>query len=107
VFLRGGPAELRVRLAPWHAARLLATWPGPAWRAAPALGDPSRLLATRCGSHAGLASRLALLEEECALQSLSLAAAGAGVAACIIGTDSASRFTTCSRRAAEPAAPIA
>lgn len=57
--------------------------------------------------YAGLAYRLALLEAGCALQSLSLAAAEAGVAACILGSGSAARFAACSGLAAESAAPIA
>jgi SagB-type dehydrogenase family enzyme len=57
--------------------------------------------------YAGLAYRLALLEAGCALQSLSLAASEAGIAACILGSGSASRFTARSGLAAESAAPIA
>lgn len=57
--------------------------------------------------YAGIAYRLALLEAGCALQSLSLAAAEAGVAACILGSGSASRFAAYSGLAAESAAPIA
>ena len=82
-----------------------------AWGTAEA--PPQALVMATCRMHrltpryAGLAYRLALLEAGCALQSLSLAAAEAGVAACILGSGSASRFAAYSGLAAESAAPIA
>ena len=82
-----------------------------AWGAPEA--PPQALLMATCRMgrltprYAGLAYRLALIEAGCALQSLSLAAAEAGVAACILGSGSASRFAAYSGLAAEAAAPIA
>jgi SagB-type dehydrogenase family enzyme len=57
--------------------------------------------------YAGLAYRLALIEAGCALQALSLAAAEAGIGACVLGSGSASRFAGRSGLAAEAVAPIA
>jgi SagB-type dehydrogenase family enzyme len=57
--------------------------------------------------YAGLAYRLALIEAGGALQALSLAAAEAGIGACVLGAGSASRFAGRSGLAAEAVAPIA
>lgn len=82
-----------------------------AWGAPEAPPQALLIAACRMGRlaprYAGLAYRLALIEAGCALQALSLVAAEAGVAACIIGSGSASRFAERSGLAAEDVAPVA